>query len=400
MILHRAAWLLPVAAPPIHRGWVLTSAGRIVGCGRDSDQPGPGVEETVDHGDAAILPGLVNAHTHLEVSWMHNQVPRSASMPAWAARLMSLRRTVGSDPVAPIVDAVRDIRASGTSLVGDVTNALSAYDVLADSRLGAAIFRELLGFNIENPDQSIAAARAQLDALPPIPRLRPSIVAHAPYSVSPALFRAVARAAGDKPVSVHVGESEEEIQFLLDGTGVWRDLLERLGLWNAAWEPPKCGPAEYLDRLGLVGPRLLAVHCTRLDERDIARLARAGASIVACPRSNRWTGAGTPPIERFYASGARIAIGTDSLASVEDLNMFTELMEVRRLARLVPASRLLSSATIDGAAALGFAEEFGTIEPGKRAELIAVRVPAGIDDVEEYLLSGIEPDVIRWIETE
>jgi cytosine/adenosine deaminase-related metal-dependent hydrolase len=398
LILHRAAWVFPIAAPPIHRGWVLTSAGRVVACGRDSHEPGPGSDETVDHGDAAILPGLVNAHTHLEVSWMHNQVPRSASMPAWATSLMALRRTAGSDPVAPIVDAVRDIRASGTSLVGDVTNTLSAYDVLADSKLGGAIFRELLGFNIENPDQSIAAARAQLDALPPIARLRPSVVPHAPYSVSPALFRAIARAAGDKPVSVHVGESAEEIQFLVDGTGAWRDLLEQLGLWNAAWEPPHCGPAEYLDRLGLVGPRLLAVHCTRLNEREVARLARAGATIVACPRSNRWTGAGTPPIERFYGSGARIAIGTDSLASVEDLNMFTELMEVRRLAPSVPASRLLASATIDGAAALGFAEDFGTIEPGKRADLIAVRVPASIDDVEEYLLSGIEPDAITWLE--
>jgi len=379
---------------------VLTSAGRVVACGRDSHEVGREPVATVDHGDAAILPGLVNAHTHLEVSWMHNQVPRSASMPAWATSLMALRRTAGSDPVAPIMAAVRDIRASGTSLVGDVTNTLAAYDVLADSKLGGAIFRELLGFNIDNPQQAIAAAHVELDALLPIARLRPSIVPHAPYSVSPALFRAIARAAGDKPVSVHVGESEDEIQFLLAGTGAWRDLLEQLGLWNGAWQPPNCGPAEYLDRLGLVGPRLLAVHCTQLDDHDIARLARGGSTIVACPRSNRWTGAGIPPIERFYESGARIAIGTDSLASVDDLNMFTELMEIRRLAPSVPASRLLASATVDGAAALGFAEEFGTIEPGKRAELIAVRVPAGIDDVEEYLLSGVQPDAITWLDTE
>ena len=152
-----------------------------------------------------------------------------------------------------------------------------------------------------------------------------------------------------------------------------------------------------LDRLGLLTPRLLAVHGTQLDEHEIARLAQAGATIVTCPRSNRWTGAGTPPIEQFYASGVRVAIGTDSLASVEDLNVFAELAAVRRLAPHVPAARILESATIHGAAALGFASEFGTIAPGKRADLIAVRVPSGVEDVEEYLLSGIEPPDIKWL---
>ncbi len=401
MILHRAAWVLPIAASVIRRGWVLTSGGRVVACGPDSQEPSgaPAALETIEHGDAAILPGLVNAHTHLELSWMHNQVPPSASMPAWAARLMLLRRTVVSEPPAPILDAVCEVRRAGTSLVGDVTNTLAAYDALADSDLGAAVFREVLGFNAADPGQIVAAAQTQLDGLLPIAWLRPSIVPHAPYSVSAALFEAIARTAGGKPVSVHLGESREELQFLLNGTGPWRELLGQLGVWNDAWRPPACGPVEYLDRLGLVSDRLLAVHCTQLDEGELARLARAGATIVTCPRSNQWTGAGSPPIERFYASGARVAIGTDSLASVPDLNMFAELAEVRRLAPSIPASRLLASVTIDGAAALGFAREFGTLDPGRQADLIAVRVPARVEDVEEYLVSGIEPDDIKWLDT-
>ena len=401
MILHRAAWVLPIAAPPMRRGWVLTARGRVVASGRGSEEP-PRREslETIDYGDAAILPGLVNAHTHLELSWMHNQVPPGDSMPAWAARLMALRRTVGSEPPLPIVEAVREARAAGTSLVGDVTNTLAAYDVLADSDLAAAIFRELLGFRAPDPAQLVAEAAAQLDALLPIAWLRPSIVPHAPYSVSPALFTAIARAAGDKPVSIHLGESRDEMQFLANGTGAWRELLAQLGVWNDAWRPPACGPVEYLDRLGLVTSRLLAVHCTQLEDDELARLARAGSTIVTCPRSNRWTGAGTPPVERFYASGAPVAIGTDSLASVQDLNMFAELAEVRRLAPGVPARRVLASATIDGAAALGFRDELGSIEAGKRADLIAVRVPSGVEDVEEYLLSGIEPDAVKWVETQ
>ena len=118
---------------------------------------------------------------------------------------------------------------------------------------------------------------------------------------------------------------------------------------------------------------------------------------MTCPRSNMWTGAGTPPIERFYASGVRVAIGTDSLASVVDLNLFAELAAVRRLAPGVPAARILESATLQGADALGFAADYGSIEPGKRADLIAVRIPRGLEDVEEYLLRGIEPDAIQWL---
>jgi aminodeoxyfutalosine deaminase len=400
LILYRAAWVLPIAAPPVRDGWVLLDAGRIRASGV-GEPPlsvvNPLVVETVDLGDAAILPGLVNAHTHLELSWMRNQVPPSDSMPAWASQLMALRRGSTGDPAAPIVDAVRDVRAAGTSLVGDVTNTLAAYDVLGDSELSAAIFRELLGFNTPDPEQLVADAGAQLKALMPLVWLRPSIVPHAPYSVSPALFAAIARAAGDRAISIHLGESAEELQFLRDGTGAWRELLGQLGVWNDRWQPPGCGPVEYLERLGLLNHRLLAVHGTHLDDGELARLAGARGTVVTCPRSNRWTGAGVPPIERFYASGARVAIGTDSLASVEDLNLFAELAAVRHLAPDVPAARILKSATLDGAVALGFQADYGSIEVGKLADLIAVRVPPGVADVEEYLLSGIEPDAIAWL---
>jgi aminodeoxyfutalosine deaminase len=293
---------------------------------------------------------------------------------------------------------VREVRAAGTSLVGDVTNTLAAYDLLADSALGGAVFREVLGFSAPDPAQVVADAEAQIESLMTLEWLRPSVVPHAPYSVSLALLRAIAAAAGARAISVHLGESEDEMRFLRDGTGAWRDLLARLGVWTDAWQPPRCGPVEYLDRAGLLTPRLLAVHGTQLDTPEIARLAEAGATIVTCPRSNQWTGAGTPPVEKFYATGVRVAIGTDSLASVEDLNVFGELAALRRLAPGVPAHRLLESATIQGAAALGFDADFGTIAPGKRADLIAVRVPSGVEDVEEYLLSGIEPDAIRWLQ--
>jgi len=397
--VYRAGWVLPIAQPPIRNGWVAVDAGTIGAVGGAGERPPFAFSDAdaIDLPAAAVLPALVNAHTHLELSWMRDQVAPADAMPAWVERLMALRRTVDHEPPEPIHDALREVRASGTSLVGDITNTFAAYEALADSGLSAAIFRELLGFNAPDPDAMVASVREQIEGLTPIAWLRPTIVPHAPYSVSPALLRAIAVAAGEGPLSIHLAESAEEVEFLRAGRGAWRELLESLGAWNAAWRPPESGPVEYLAAHGLLNDRLVAVHCVQLGDAELRALAAAGATVVTCPRSNRWTGAGTPPIERFYASGVRVAVGTDSLASVEDLNLFAELQMMRELAPSVPAGELLASATRHGADALGFGRELGTIEPGKRAELIAVSAPNDVADVEEYLLSGITPLDVQWL---
>jgi cytosine/adenosine deaminase-related metal-dependent hydrolase len=390
-VTYRAAWVLPIARPPIAGGTVTVDGDRIVGVGEFAGGP---VE---DLGNVAILPGLVNAHTHLELSWMRGQVPPGTSMPQWASRLMALRRTVSSEPPEPIVDAIAEARASGTCLVGDVTNTFATFEPLLDSDLSAVLFRELLGFSAPDPEGLVKQVSEQIADLTPVEWLRPCLVPHAPYSVSPALLQAIARASRGRPFSIHLGESAQEVEFLQEGTGEWRVLLEALNVWNPSWTPPACGPVEYLQRLGLVDANLVAVHGVQFTDGDLSRLASAGATVVACPRSNTWTGAGDPPVERFYASGVRVAVGTDSLASVENLNLFAELAAVRRLAPGVSAGRLLESATRAGATALGFQADFGSIEPGKRAQLLAVRLPDQVTNVEEYLVSGVAPSDVMWL---
>ena len=159
--------------------------------------------------------------------------------------------------------------------------------------------------------------------------------------------------------------------------------------------PPGCGSVEYLERLQFLGPRTLAVHGVQMNRADLARLARSGATLVTCPRSNRHVGVGDPPIARFYESAVPVAIGTDSLASVPDLGVFAEVAAMRALAPAVPASRLLDSATLVGARALGCAGRLGSIEIDKNAALIAVEVLAGRRRCGGYLVSGIDPAQIR-----
>jgi aminodeoxyfutalosine deaminase len=229
--------------------------------------------------------------------------------------------------------------------------------------------------------------------------VRVSIAPHAPYSVSPELFRAVRAAVSNGPApwtSVHVGESPEEMELLAAGTGEWARMLRWIGAWREDWVPPGTGPVEYLDALGVIDARTLIVHGVQVSDEGLARVRARGATLVTCPRSNQWVGVGAPPIERFYRSGVAVAVGTDSLASVEDLNLFSELKAMRWLAPAIPAARLLESATIVGARALGLGEELGSLTPGKRADVVQVELPPHIEDVEEHLVSGIPASAIGW----
>jgi cytosine/adenosine deaminase-related metal-dependent hydrolase len=224
-----------------------------------------------------------------------------------------------------------------------------------------------------------------------------STAPHAPYSTSPELFVALGRerAARRLPGSVHLGESPEEVEFLMTGGGPMAELLKDLGVWRGDFEVPRCGPVEYLDRLGVLTPGTLVVHAAHVQSDALRLVAERGCVIVSCPRSNRWVGAGDPPLDAFYASGATVALGTDSLASVDSLDMFAELAAARRISSVSDAT-LIESATRGGAVALGLAGRYGCIAPGARGPLLAVQVPAGTADVQEYLVAG-NPREMQWV---
>jgi cytosine/adenosine deaminase-related metal-dependent hydrolase len=402
MIYYHASWIVPISQPPVRDGWVAVDRGRIVAISRR--QPTDGALE-VDLGESAILPGLVNAHTHLELSYLREQVPPTSDFVTWVRGVISERRK-RSDPRSPeileaIDQGIAEALACGTAIVGDISNTLVTFDALARSPLAAVVFYELIRFNTQDPGGFVQAATQAIESLSSSPQVRATLAAHAPYSVAPLVFRAI-RQAVDRdpfsPCSVHLSESTEEVDFIRTGGGPWRAILEELGSWDPQWVPPGGTPVQFLDESGFLDGRVLAVHGVQMGASDLERLALRGTTLVTCPRSNGHTGAGAPPLEDFYQSGVRIAVGTDSLASAPDLNLFAELATIRALAPSVPAATLLDSATRQGSRALGFDADFGTIEAGKLARLLAVTVPAGTDDVEEYLVGGITPEQIRWIE--
>ena len=410
-MIFRARWVLPIDRAPIRDGWVETdidpdvvrgaAPGRIlaVGGGRP---PGP----PEDLGDVALLPGLVNAHTHLELSWMAGLVPPAESMDAWIRELMRVRQAGPADGESAITEAMARaavaMHATGTVLVGDISNTLVSPPALTQAGLGGVVFHELIGFNAADPAGVVRAAwdrvtRVQQDLVGPENPLSFSVVAHAPYSVSPALFREIANRRRDSPLTVHLAESAEEIEFLRTGQGPIRQMLEAFGVWTETWPVPRTNPLQYLADVGYLQPGVLVVHGVHLTDDNLDRLRDARGVIVTCPRSNLWVGGGPPRLSHFYGARVPVAIGTDSLASTPTLNLFDELAEMRRMAPEVAAGALLDSATRRGAEALGFGRDFGTLTVGKRAALVGVATPAGTRDVEEYLVSGVPADAIRRV---
>jgi cytosine/adenosine deaminase-related metal-dependent hydrolase len=399
MTRYHAAWVVPISVPPIRNGWVDLEDGVISGFGSSIDCS-PQLSFEVNLGSSIIMPGLTNAHTHLELSGLKGLISRAESMPSWARQVITLTNDKEFKPTT-IATAADSVYQSGTALVGDISNTLASVEPLRKSSLDGVIFKEFLGFNERSQTELLNQSLEKLiqnqgDG----PRL--SLAAHAPYSVSPSLFMALREVADNhsfSPLSVHLAESQAELEFLSNGTGPWRDILEERGRWDPMWTCQGECPVSYLDRMGWMRAETLVVHGVHLTASELDRLASVDATIVTCPRSNLWTGAGIPPISQFYASGVRVALGTDSLASAEDLNLFSEIHEVRKLAPEVPASLILRSATLNGAEALGFYGEYGAITVGRRCPLIAVSDAVGTNDVEEYLVSGIQPEQVKWLES-
>ena len=410
MTAFQAAWVCPIERPPIRNGIVEVEDGVIVGIRQPFDSVASASAHNLpqdrpadtDLGNVALLPGLINAHTHLELSWLRGRVPPANRFTDWVKTLVAIRRgteqLVTPEVLGPIHDAIREVHESGTVAIGDITNSLAVVEPMKSAGLTGVVFHELLGF--KERDGAIIEASRDQRAAAARHGIRISLAPHAPYSTSVELFGAIRRAvnASDCPImSVHLGESPEELEFLEKGSGPWRGMLETIGVWRDDWAIPACGPVQFLERHGVIDAKTLVVHGVQFDDHALERLRALGATLVTCPRSNQWVGVGYPPIDRFYRSGVAVAVGTDSLASVDDLNLFSELKTMRWLAPGVAARQLLESATLVGARALGMDDELGSITPGKRAALIAVRLPDVVDDVEEYLVGGISPAQVTWV---
>jgi cytosine/adenosine deaminase-related metal-dependent hydrolase len=400
MIVYIARWLVPVSTPPVENAAVAVEGDRIVAAGRRKDvlkSAGDGASER-DLGDVVLLPGLVNAHTHVELSWMGATPLALPSYADWIRGLLA-KRAQEDEGVAKAAaeTAARTMAEFGIVAVGDVGNRTWPASVLARSGLHAVAFHEIYGFKTAEAEALVDAAAKTLDRIESDPdfararaRVSVSLTAHSLYTTSAPLLKALAgrASASREPFSIHVAESEEEVTFLRDGSGPLRDLLEERGIWDPGFHPPNLSPVEYLDRHGALTPRTLAVHCVHVDHQDLGKLQSRGVTVVTCPRSNAMLRVGRAPIPKILTSGIPVAIGTDSLASAPDLDLFAEMAALRQEHPGLAPAAVLRMATANGAKALGFARDLGTIEAGKLASLVVIPMAEDGDDPVEIATSA------------
>ena len=370
-LLH-ARYLLPCAgAPVIEEGAVLFEGERITAVGSFPTLRHHAAT-VIDYGDAVILPPLVNAHCHLELShfpqWAIacNESTAPASFVGWIRRLIRVRRQVGIESYPAAVTAgIQQLLAAGTGAVGDILTSPGALDPLLASPLYGRIFFETIGLDEERfaPALEAAVASARSLAFP----LRGGLSPHATYTVSARhLQRAIA---AGLPLAIHCAESAEESLFLQQGRGAIADELYTAAGWSLPERAPGLSPVAWLATHGVLSPQTLLIHGVQVDASDVACIAGSGASVVLCPRSNARLGVGTAPVGLYKQAGVPLALGTDSLASNDSLSLWDELAFARSVYPEFSPDELLAIATRGGAQALGLAQELGELTVGSGAHL-------------------------------
>ena len=377
MIRYHARWVLPISRPPIEQGTVVEHEGRIVYVGERSAAP-EGAD--VDLGDVALLPGLVNAHTHLELTVMRGFL-EDLDFRSWIFRLTRARREALTPDT--LVDSARAGIAegllAGITTYADTNDSGAPFRAMLDMGVRGISYHEVFGPDPAQCAESLAGLRAKVDLLrrDQTALVRAGVSPHAPYSVCDALFEgtAVFARAERLPIAVHIAESEDESSLVQRALGGWAESHRSRGLMVI---PRATSPIRLLEQSRVLDARPLLIHCIRVDSDDIGAIARHDCAVAHCPASNAKLGHGIAPLSDFLKAGVRVGLGSDSVASNNRMDLLDEarlaiFMQRARTARFdsISAAQALELATLGGARALGLDSEIGSLDAGKSADLAA-----------------------------
>jgi len=381
--VHIARYVLPEAGMLLRNAAVhISHPGRITRVEPGQRPPSKLETRVIDWGSAIILPGLVNAHTHLELTHIRRQA-YSGSFTGWLSMLMRTRQSWSQDEfLASAAAGAKLSLASGVTLTGDVSASGTGARALKQEKLRKVIFEEVTSFLPEKAVQALAGLEARLAQSEPDDFMTCSASPHAPYSVSPDLYRAVAdlvRRRGTR-LATHVAETAAEVEFLKRGTGEFRDFLCALGALPEDWNAPAMPPIPYLDSLGVLDRPALLIHGNYLDEDSMARILRRNCSVVYCPRSHAYFGFEPHPVRRLLDMGINVALGTDSLASGDSLSILDEMRFLFQMRKDLKCDEILRMATLNGAVALDFGGLLGRLRRGYRADMTVLQLPENFAD--------------------
>ncbi len=381
---YRARWLFPGNSPPIQNATVEIQGSHIERVSAEDSDP-------VDLGDAAIIPGLINAHTHFEFSSIPTPLEPLADFTSWIPAVIAWRQKHPDGILDSIHQGVEESLRSGVTTAAEIaTTDWRANVDETTTKLQVWMFREILGLSDEAVDSQLQNAREFLGQ-PSLHQVKVGLSPHSPYSLHPDLFNGLCQLAELQhvPLVMHLAESPAEMQFLETGTGKLAEMLQHLGVARPELFDVARRPVEYLDRLDC-GVPVLVVHGNYLGQQEIDFLqSRPNMSVVYCPRTHAAMQPDPHPWRKLLAAGINVVLGTDSRASNPDLSIWNELQFLHQKHPALPASELLKLTTLNAANALQY-EQAGVLERGRVADLCVVSLRGNACEAPEETLLRLE----------
>ena len=401
MIILKAKYLITNPEHCIENGAVAVNGTKIYRIGTFEEIKAlANVDKFIDLGNAVILPGLINIHTHLDLTNLHNRIKPTTNFTHWVFQIVGARiRWKEEDYVSSIEKGITLCVESGTTTVADIANTGYSFSVLKKSPLRKVVYKEVIDLNPDHAKDVLKKTQSELSTIIPDDLLSIGLSPHAPYSVSRELYQAIAQFAveTDTPVCTHIAETRDEIEFLTKGTGSFPAFLKQIRAMPDNWQAPGLTPIQYLNKTGVLNSHPLLIHCNYVTDEEISLLKSSGASVAFCPRSHRFFGHTNHPVQKLLDTGINVGLGTDSLASNDTLSILDEIKYLS-LNNSIPPNILLTMATINGAKALGLESKTGQIKEGFEADICGVRLPdAHVGNIYSQLLDTTSKNIFTMV---
>jgi aminodeoxyfutalosine deaminase len=397
-VILRASHVLPIVAPAIEDGAVVVEGGSITAVGRFSEISSAHTGDVLDLGEQVLMPGLVNAHCHLDYTQLRHAISPTKSFTDWIRAINSHKRALhDEDYLGAIARGFSELRKWGTTTVANIESFPELLLRMPRPPLRTWWFMEMIDIRHRfTTEDAVAGALAFFEQERPGWLGGFGLSPHAPYTASGPLFELSSEVSENLGmiVTTHIGESREEWEMFQSGSGELYEFMLRVGRWMFD-SHHKRTPLGQVAHYAKLGPRWLLAHMNELGESDFAYLQSLPEkpSVVHCPGSHRYFGHTAFPLARLRAAGVNLCLGTDSLASTDSLSMFDEMRTLSSAAPGLAPAEILAMATVNGARALGF--DGGKIAPGAAADLIAVPHTGGSADILDAVLAHRAP--VAWM---